>query len=186
MKIAAEREEMRLILAVVYTDGIAADRFLARLGYRLREAGIPVAGLVQRNTFVPGRDKCDMEVEELSSGTVLQISEYRGNGAAGCRLNRGALAEALGLLKTALARNPAILILNKFGKVEMEGGGLREAIGEAVELGFPVVAGVPVRNLNAWREFAGDLAVECGVDVTQVRKWLFARNIVWEAGPAAG
>ena len=35
------------ILAVVYTDGLAADKLLAAWGYALRTAGLSVAGLVQ-------------------------------------------------------------------------------------------------------------------------------------------
>ncbi len=70
------------ILAIVYSDGLAADRFISDLGYRIRDAGIGVAGIVQHNKFIRDRTKCDMAVEELASGTVLQLSEDRGRGSA--------------------------------------------------------------------------------------------------------
>lgn len=165
------------ILAVVYTDGIAADRFLAEFGYSLRSSGLNVAGLVQFNSFVRDSVKCDMAVEELFSGTVLQLSEDRGPQARGCRLDRAVLVEAAALLLAALNEKPDIMILNKFGKTEAEGAGLRDVLARAFEEGVPVVVGVPFRNLDQWRIFAGDLAQECRADRAEVQRWLVARYI---------
>ena len=53
-----------------------------------------------------------------------------------------------------------LILLNKFGKTETEGGGFRCVISDALSLGIPVVIGVPRRNLAAWREYAGDFALE--------------------------
>ena len=168
--------EQRAILAVVYTDGLAADEFLAALGYRLRDAGVAVAGIVQRNTFVRQRVKCDMEVEELASGTVLRLSEDRGPAARGCRLDHGALAEATSLLSAALPDAPDLVIVNKFGKMEAEGRGMRDILAEAVQRGIPLVIGVPYRNLDAWRAFAGGLADEHDVGALEIPGWLSARG----------
>lgn len=174
------------ILAVVYTDGLAADKFLAGWGYALRAGGLSVAGLVQLNTFERDPGKCDMAVEELFSGAVLQLSEDRGKEAKGCRLDRGILAEAAGLLLAALEEKPDIVVLNKFGKVEAEGEGLRDALAKAVELDVPIVVGVPFRNLDQWRLFAGDLAEECPVDSPKVRQWLAARDLLPDGERLAG
>lgn len=67
-----------------------------------------------------------MAVEELFSGTVLQLSEDRRKEASSCRLDRSTLTQAAGLLLTALEDKPDILVLNKCGKVEAEGEGLRD------------------------------------------------------------
>lgn len=174
------------ILAVVYTDGLAADKFLAGWGYALRAGGLSVAGLVQLNTFERDPGKCDMAVEELFSGAVLQLSEDRGKEAKGCRLDRGILAEAAGLLLAALEEKPDIVVLNKFGKVEAEGEGLRDALAKAVELDVPIVVGVPFRNLDQWRLFAGDLAEECPVDSPKIKQWLAARDLLPEDDRLAG
>lgn len=168
------------ILAVVYTDGLAADKILAGWGYALRAAGLSVAGLVQLNTFERDPGKCDMAVEELFSGTVLQLSEDRGKEARGCRLDRSILTEAAGLLLAALEEKPDIVVLNKFGKVEAEGEGLRDALARAVELGVPIVVGVPFRNLDQWRIFAGDMADECPAGSPRIRDWLVARGLLPE------
>ena len=177
MTSGSDTPEARFILALVYADGLEADRFIADLGYRLRDAGVAVAGIVQHNTFVRDRAKCNMEVEELASGTVLQLSEDRGMAARGCRLDRGALSEAAALLAASLGSGPEILILNKFGKIEAEGRGLRDALAEAVALGIPIVVGVPYRNLDQWRAFADSLAEECEAGSERVLRWLAERGL---------
>lgn len=160
------------ILAILYSDGLAADQLISELGYKLRDAGIAVAGIVQHNQFVRNRTKCDMEVEELSSGIVLKLSEDRGREARGCRLDRSALSEAASLLSASIEREPALVILNKFGKTEAEGQGLRDVLAQAVQLGVPVIAGVPYRNVEQWRIFADGFAEECGIDSPRIFGWL--------------
>src|SRR3569623_936139 len=146
------------ILAVTYSDGFAADRLIAAMAYRLREDGVKVAGLVQINTDVPGRTKCDMAVEELHTRTQFQLSEYRGPDARGCRLDHSRLSAAAGLLIAVLDQDLELIVLNKFGKIEAEGGGLRDLLGRADQGGVPLVVGVPYRNLAQWRHFAGAIA----------------------------
>lgn len=160
------------ILAIVYSDGLAADRLISELGYEVRDAGIAVAGIVQHNQFIRDRTKCDMEVEELASGIVLKLSEDRGKEARGCRLDRGALSEAAGLLSASIESGPQLVILNKFGKTEAEGQGLRDTLAQAVQLGVPVIVGVPFRNIEQWRIFAEGLAEECGMGSSRPYEWL--------------
>jgi nucleoside-triphosphatase THEP1 len=164
------------ILAIVYSDGLAADRLISELGYRLRDAGVKVAGIVQHNEFNPSREKCDMDVEELASGELLRVSEDRGKDARGCRLNHSALTQAAALLSQALQNDPEIIVVNKFGKLEAEGKGVRGALAEAVELGIPVLVGVPYRNIEQWRLFAGGLAEECELGSPRLQEWLSIRG----------
>jgi nucleoside-triphosphatase THEP1 len=160
------------ILAIVYSDGLAADRFISDLGYRIRDAGIAVAGIVQHNKFIRDRTRCDMEVEELASGIVLRLSEDRGKEARGCRLDRGALSEAGALISVSLKTEPELVILNKFGKLEAEGRGLRDTLSDAVQLGVPIVVGVPYRNIEQWRVFTEGLAEECPLGSSRLHEWL--------------
>jgi len=177
------------ILAVVYSDGLAADRMIADVAYRLRDDGIAVAGLVQTNTAVSGRAKCDMAVEELHSRTVIPLSEYRGPSASGCRLDYTRLADAAGLLDEALKETPDLVVLNKFGKIEAEGGGLRDVLGRIVLLEIPLIVGVPYRNLDQWRKFADGLADECQLSTPDILRWVAARGFAvtrTDGSPSAG
>lgn len=157
MRNSADRE----LLAVVYDDGIAADRMLSGLGYALREKRVNVMGLVQRNTFIRDHEKCDMELEELGSGGIFQLSQDHGKFAGGCRLDREAIASAAALMERRLCEGCDLLIVNKFGRSEAEGGGLRDVIAQAVTQEIPAVVGVPRRNLEVWLKFAAGFSDLC-------------------------
>ena len=151
----------RPILAITYTDNDRAASVLRRLWARLAADGAVCAGVLQRDEPPrEGHGRCDMILECLSSGERLAISENRGVHARGCRLDLGELMRALEIERRSLASRPDVLIVNKFGKSESEGGGFRSLIAEAVELGVPVLISVPWRNIESWRLFAGDLCIE--------------------------
>jgi hypothetical protein len=168
---------MKRLLAVVYDDGFAADRILSELGYALREQQVAVRGLVQRNTFRRDRIKCDMELEELGSGEIFQLSKDRGAYAGGCRLDREAIVTAAVLIERGLDESCEILIINKFGRSEAEGGGLREVIADAVSRGIVTVIGVPLRNIEVWEKFADGLFDRCEADDTNLlSRWIGNRT----------
>lgn len=168
-----------LIAALVYADGIYPDRAIARAIEPLRDRGIALAGAIQIETAdLPGRHPCDMLLEDLASGDVVAIAEERGKEARGCRLDIGILTEMAEAVANSLqADAPRLLVVNKFGKIEADGGGLREAIAEAVALGIPVLVGVPARNLDRWRAFAGPLAVELPAEPSAIADWLEAHGL---------
>ncbi len=148
------------ITALIYTDSCAADRKLRALALELMERGCRLAGLVQHNRTRPGRSRCDMVLEELAFGDLVAISQDRGPHARGCALDAGQLLAAMELVRAQIAMRPDLVILNKFGKTEAEGGGFREIIAEVVSAGLPLVIAVPWRNIESWRAFAGEYARE--------------------------
>jgi hypothetical protein len=60
----------------------------------------------------------------------------------------------------------------KFGKVEYEGGGLRDLIASTIDRGIPVIIGVLERSLGAWRSFAGEFEVELTDAADEVEQWM--------------
>ena len=167
----------RMLLAVAYDDGIAADRLLSDLGYALKDRHTAVRGLVQRNTFRRDRAKCDMELEELGSGATFQLSKDRGKHAGGCRLDREAIVSAAALIGPGLKDDCDLLIINKFGRSEAEGRGLRDIIAEAVEREIATVVGVPRRNLEVWGRFADGLFDLCDVsEIAFLLSWVRGRT----------
>jgi nucleoside-triphosphatase THEP1 len=179
-----------LIAALVYADGVYPDRVIARAISPLRERGVAMAGAIQLEPIdLPGRHPCDLLLEDLASGEVTAIAEHRGKEARGCRLDVGVLTEIAETVAASLHTDtPRLLIVNKFGKIEADGGGLRDAIAEAVELGIPVLVGVPARNLDRWRAFAGQLAIELEPRVEAISGWLQAHGLTTaaQARAAAG
>lgn len=152
------------IIAIVYGDGARIAPILDRVAIHLVAEGCRLAGLVQRDINRVGRSRCDMILEDLATGETVAISQDRGEGARGCRLDVEALLNAVVRTRSALATEPDLVIVNKFGKTECEGGGCRSLIVEAIEHNVPVLVAVPRGNLESWHRFAGDLATEYSLD----------------------
>jgi hypothetical protein len=151
----------RPILAVTYTDSDLAAGVLRRLWERLAAADASGVGILQHDE--PARDeqsRCDMILECLATGHRVKISEDRGAHARGCRLDVGELVRTLEAERNMIRSGTDVLIVNKFGKSEGEGGGFRPLIAVAMELSIPIVIAVPWRNIESWRLFAEDLAIE--------------------------
>lgn len=156
----------RPITALIYTDSDRADRALRDVALALMERGLHLAGLVQHNQPRPGRSRCDMVLEELSSGELVAISQDRGPHARGCALDLGQLVTAMEVVRAQLGAEPDAVILNKFGKTEAEGGGFRDLIADVLDRGLPLIIAVPWRNLENWRAFAGPLSREVDLDAS--------------------
>lgn len=163
--------ENRLVAALVYDeqDGYP-DASLRDLVDRCRVRNIRLAGVVQQQSG-EANHRCDVLLENLSTGALISIFASRGRAARGCKLDQSAMIQTIAEIEQALNQSPQLLVLNKFGKVEAEGAGMRGLIAQAVCSGTPVVIAVPVRNLAKWREFAADFSVELrGTD--DIAGWL--------------
>lgn len=156
--------ELPALTALIYEDGPAFARLSQRIARLLQEGGLTCAGFVQHDEQRPGRSRCDMVLENLQTGARVQISEDRGAEARGCRLDPNALVAAVEGARRALGPHVDVLLLSKFGKTEAEGSGFRPLIAQALELGVPIVVGVPKRNAANWRQFAADLSHEIAVE----------------------
>jgi nucleoside-triphosphatase THEP1 len=154
----------KLITAIVYDDGVRVAPLIERIAALLVAKGCRLVGWIQRDVVRAGRSRCDMMLEDLTSGETIAISQDRGEGARGCRLDADALLRAVTRSRVALASEPDLVIVNKFGKTECEGGGCRSLIADAVERNVPVLIAVPRGNLEIWRRFADDLAAEYLLD----------------------
>ena len=167
------------ITALVYSDSALVDQLLRDVALHLAEEGWSLAGLVQRNTPRPGRSRCDMILEDLSSGEFVGISQDRGPLARGCALDVGQLLTAMQMVRQSLDVRPDLVILNKFGKSESEGEGFRPLLAELLVAEIPVLIAVPWRNIENWRQFAGQYAREIMVENCSADAATFCNRIGW-------
>ncbi|WP_370208864.1 DUF2478 domain-containing protein [Pararhodobacter marinus] len=147
--------------SLAYVSGTArgqTDRLLAEIAATLGAEGWALAGVVQLNTDRPGRRDCDMDLRVLGRPEVIRISQNLGAESSGCRLDPDGLETAVALVEQELAGTPRLLILNKFGKAEIEGRGFRALIGEALARGIPVLLGVKPLNMPGFEDFAQGMA----------------------------
>ncbi|WP_417268878.1 DUF2478 domain-containing protein [Celeribacter sp.] len=162
------------MLAVVSGQGQGeTDAILRAVAASLRDQGLRVAGAVQVNTDRAGSSMCDMDLHILSSGTLVRISQSLGPHARGCRLDPDGLERAVAAVEADMATcSPALLIINKFGKQEVEGRGFRDVIGMALAEGVPVIVGVSPDKRAAFDAFCDGLATPVAADVASILDWV--------------
>ena len=159
------------LAAVVYHAGFRIDDFLTRVADRLRADGINLAGVLQENARDATGVCSAMTLVDLTSRGRFRISQDLGSQAEGCRLDAQGLAEIGALLDRPLDHDIELLVLNRFGKAEAEGGGLRSAFVRAMEAGIPLLTVVRSPYTEAWSEFHDGLAINLIPDLDQVIAW---------------
>jgi hypothetical protein len=164
----------RSLAAIVYDNEAYPDGLFRQIVEACRAAGIATAGVLQHLASANADRRCDVYLEDLSTGQLTALFENRGSEARGCRLDGAALADVTARIENSLESEPDILVLNKFGKSECEGEGMRSVIASAMARDIPVVIGVPRRNVDAFRDFAGGFALELSADLPAVLQWLSA------------
>lgn len=134
------------------------DRVMVQVADHLRTKGLDVHGAIQRNTHTQGQIRCDMDLEILPHGQRIRISQSLGEHAQGCRLDANAMAQAVAAVETTLEKGaPDVVVLNKFGKQEIEGSGFRDVLAACTQLGVTVVVGVGPAHLDAFLEYCDGL-----------------------------
>ena len=159
------------LAAVTYQAGFQIDNFLTRVAKQLRADQINLAGVLQENTGAAAGICSKMSVIDLASRTRFQISQDLGSQALGCRLDARGLVDMAALLDRSPTHDIELLMLNKFGKAEAEGGGLRPVFAKAIEAGIPIVTAVRTTYAEAWSQFHGRLAIDLSPDFDAVLRW---------------
>ena len=159
------------LAAIIYRPADDVDSLLARFADDLIGRGHRLGGIVQRNTKGDRGQRERMEVIDLMTGRTVRICQDLGNGAAACRLNSGALAEASTAVTRAVAADVELVIVNKFSKQEAAGGGLRAEIADAVTAGRPVLTAVPDKCYDAWTKFTGSFGTTLVCERRIVEDW---------------
>lgn len=151
------------------------DALLCQVADRLRTEGVRLAGAVQVNLEREPRYKCHMDLQILSGSEVVRISQDLGALAKGCRLDPDGLERAVGLVEAALDADPDLLIVNKFGKQELDGRGFRPLIGKAMGAGVPVLVALNRDNVAGFERFAEGLAEALTPEREAVLSWCRAQ-----------
>lgn len=175
------------MLGYVTTPGRGErDRLMAELADSLIAEGVRVVGAVQRNLERPGEAHCDMELRVLGGAGPWRISQRLGPMAQGCRLDPEGLEGAAGEVAAALAADPPaeLVIVNKFGKQELDGRGFRPVIAAALLRDMPVLTSVNPRTLPAFLAFADGLAEPVAPEPEALLHWCRSRIPLRPAGRA--
>jgi len=163
--------DIPVLAAIRATAGTPVDTTLAETAAVLRSTGMNVRGIIQEEFGGSDGIKPITRLRNVADGTLMQISQDLGPNARGCRLDPGALAEATRRLETIVEGGADLLILNRFGRSESEGTGLRPVIEAAILAGIPVLIAVRDEYIAAWDAFHAGMAVWLPADTKAVLDW---------------
>ena len=149
------------------------DALLSEVANLLQAQGMSLAGIVKgfgySGVFENG---CDTKVWVLPEGPVIKITQDLGAGSDACRLDPGAIAQAVATVESGALEDADLFILNKFGPEEAAGRGFCSAIGAAIERDIPVLVGVGVASKPAFKDFTGGLATAIEPQTDAIIAWL--------------
>ncbi len=149
----------------------ATDACIAAAVALLRARNVRLAGTVQTDRQRFDRDVCDMDLAVLPDGPVFRINQDRGALARGCRLDGGALEQAVTEVGPRMA-GAKVLVVNKFGKLEAQGHGFVPLIVQAVDRDMPVLIGVNGLNLPDLLTFCDGMATALPADPALIADWV--------------
>jgi hypothetical protein len=166
----AQRAPSRLA-AVLFDRNDDVDAAVRAFVAFTQAQGARVAGFVQEFADIKGSAQHDVWLRDLETGAQIAIMQDLGAGASGCRLDSAAVAVAAARIGRAIAQAPDLIVVNRFGKLECDGGGVLSELGEAAAQGLPVLVCVPLRFRQAWDAFAQDLYAPLAPDLAALKTW---------------
>jgi nucleoside-triphosphatase THEP1 len=160
-----------VLAAVQYEPGFDINSALRAVVARLRERGVRVGGVLQEGEVVPHGSCAPLHIVDIRTGISERITQDSGRESRGCRLDPRGLAEIAHCLTDAIEAGTDLIIVNKFGRAESEGGGLLSSIADAVIAGVPVLTTVREPYVESWRTFHGGLATELSTSADAILRW---------------
>jgi hypothetical protein len=141
-------------------------RFVASLG-----AGVRLAGVIEEPE-APTEGPCHAgDLKSLADGRFYRMMQEASPEADGCRLDTDGVAAAGADVRGHIAGGCDLVVLNKFGKVEVEGGGLAPAFAAALEGGRPLLTSVAPRFTDAFDRLAGPRYVLLPAEAAAIEDW---------------
>lgn len=167
------------LAALVYDPGEDPDTVLRDFAASLNATGFRAVGLVQLGRH--GVEVPNISAMLLHDGSEIPLLQDLGPYSSGCRLDVGRLLDAGAQVARALDGGADILIINRFGRQECDGQGLRYLIEQALGGDIPVLIAVPRHRFPDWIKFAEGMSVKLRCDRDVLDGWwqgLSARHAV--------
>lgn len=157
------------LAALVYDLHEDPDEVLRGFANELTDRDFRVVGLIQSGHHCV--DAPQMSATMIHTGETLHLFRDFGLCPAGCRLDVGELAGIGRRLAGAIDEGADLLIVNRFGKQELAGGGLSHLIERALNADIPVVVAVPRHRFANWIDFADGMSVKLPCDRESLGAW---------------
>jgi hypothetical protein len=156
------------IAALVYRSDDSPDVVLLDFARGLTAAGRKVCGLVQsREGVAPGAAR---KVVVLDGWQAVDVAP-KNDGETRCSLDGDWLDRVGREVRTSIARGFDLVIVNRFGPLELAGRGFRDAIFAASLTETPLVVAVPEFEFEHWTRFSNGMTVKLDCTLQALQDW---------------
>lgn len=168
---ASADDELPLAAALHHDGSADVDALLAAVVDRQRRLGRRVHGLLMSYPDPQAGCAGPMVLVDIQTAEKYLVSQPMGRDSTACRGDPQGFASASGVLQRALEQRPELVVVNRFGALEAEGGGFASEFLALMAQGIPVLTAVKSRHLAAWERFTGGAPV-LAADEGAVSEWL--------------
>ena len=148
------------LAAAILDDGSGdIDIRLMTFAIQQQQAGLRVRGLTMRRSTDAGGCKANMVLVDIATGDEYLVSQPLGQGSSACRADTQGFARASQVLRDALVHAADLVICNRFGGLESEGGGFAAELLDIMASGVPLLTMVSPARLDIWLRFSGQATV---------------------------
>lgn len=159
------------LAGIVFTPKDEIDRLLLEVAKALELSGLKLAGVLQTSQPPTRERERSVSLRGLGSDWEMPVLQKRGRQARGCRLDSHAITDIAGRLLSDLQEKPDLLIINRFGRAESEGYGLRQVLEQAASDEIPVLIGVREDYQGPWEQFHDGLGHTLPADLHSILAW---------------
>ena len=157
------------LAALIYDESHDPDELLRGFAADLNGRGSRAVGLVQIGH--PLADPPQLSALLLHSDETMRLFQDLGRGSTGCKLDVGQLLSAGSKVAQAIDDGADLVVINRFGRQEIEGKGLSYLIERALSAEIPVVIAVPDARLADWNLFSDGMAIHIPCDRAALDAW---------------
>lgn len=158
--------------AAILDDGSGgAEALLASIVNLQQRAGRRVRGLLMTNPVGAQNCATAMVLVDVQTAQEYLVSQPLGADSQSCRADPQGFARASEVLRRAAEEPADLVVSNRFGGLEVGGGGFRAELLELMSRDVPVLTVVSPRHVAAWAEFTGGAAV-MPAQPQVVERWL--------------
>lgn len=112
-----------------------------------------------------------MVLVDIDTSERYLVSQPMGTASKACRADPQGFARASRIFRIALEQSPDLVVSNRFGDLEVRGGGFSAELLDLMSAEVPLLTTVAEKNAQAWQEFTG-AAPLLPADPVMVAAWV--------------
>ncbi|KUO56383.1 MAG: hypothetical protein APF80_13610 [Alphaproteobacteria bacterium BRH_c36] len=168
---AFEKSPANWLAGIVFEQPFRIDALIGQAVSAFKARGLEVAGVTQTYSDTPGCSGSQLRLQSIDGAMDMPIMEPRGHFSKGCRLDYRAMADATAWIENTLDDEADLIVLNRFGRAESEGNGLRTILQRCAEEERPTLIAVRKDYVAAWNEFHGGLGDVLPANLDAIVDW---------------